>query len=83
MAGLAALATVISTLYLGATGASWWLVPGVAVIGSLVYAWLRAGHLALFAERGQLPALVPVIYATQLLTAAILFSIGRVAQWWL
>ncbi|TJW05473.1 MAG: hypothetical protein E5W82_28950 [Mesorhizobium sp.] len=71
MAELAALALVAVIVWAGFYGLSWYAVFGLAVIGTLVYFWMRSST-AIGVVR-----YTTMIYATQVLTVAILFAIGR------
>lgn len=76
MAGLAATALIILCVVMGAAGASWWLVPVLAVAGSFVYGWLKGAMFAAIIERSGLGFLL-MIYVTQCLTIGFFFLIGR------
>lgn len=58
-------------------GLSWYAVLGLAVIGTLVYFWMRSTTTIGMFQRVGAVQYTAVTYATQVLTSAILFAIGR------
>jgi hypothetical protein len=77
MAEIAALALVIVTVVVGYSHTSWYAVLGLAVVGTLVYFWMRSRSTVGMFQRVGVIQYTAMTYATQVLTVAILFAIGR------
>jgi hypothetical protein len=77
MAELAALVLVVAIVWTGFSGLSWYAVLGLAVIGTLVYFWMRSTTTLGMFQRVGVVQYTAMSYATQVLTSAILFAIGR------
>ncbi|MER9484736.1 hypothetical protein NKI50_01900 [Mesorhizobium sp. M0563] len=77
MAELAALVLAIAIVWTGFSGLSWYAVLGLAVLGTLVYFWMRSTSTIGMFQRVGVVQYTAMTYATQVLTSAILFAIGR------
>lgn len=77
MAEIAALVLAAAIVCAGFSGLTWYAVFGLAIIGTLVYFWMRSSATAGMFQRVGVIQYTAIIYATQVLTSAILFAIGR------
>jgi hypothetical protein len=77
MAELAAFALAVVIVVVGYSGMSWYAVLGLAVIGPLVYFWMQTSATIGMFQRVGVVQYTAMTYATQVLTVAILFAIGR------
>jgi hypothetical protein len=75
---LIATAWVVFTIIVGAKGASFWWIPALAVGASVIYLLMRRVHFVRFQSAGFaiLTQWIVTIYATQLITIGVLFTIG-------
>lgn len=64
-------------LFLGFSGAPWWWTLIAAVLGTILYVLLRSHVILRDIQGGQVWITMPLYYITQVITAAILFGLGR------
>lgn len=77
MVELLALIIAILGIYLGATGASWWIIFILAAVGTVLYFLMRTSQIIADIQRGRALVAFPLYYAAQVATAAVLFGAGR------
>lgn len=77
MVGILGLVWAVVAIWLGASGASWWAVPILAVAGLVLYFFLRYPYLIRDFQIRNPIVIVGAYYCTQIITAGALFSIGR------